>query len=148
MVKIDDSAGATHWFLNSVHSVSAFQVCAHIGAKSAAEVIHKLGSAWIVWAGAPLRIVADCGPEFTSQEFSDFCETVGAELHTTAVEAPWQNAPAERRGVYWKAKMHVVITEHAVAGAADMRLASNAVCEAHNRDVTNDGYSPFQWVLG
>ena len=46
-----------------------FQCCVLLGNKSSAEVIDKFGDAWLVWAGAPLRLVTDAGPEFTSQEF-------------------------------------------------------------------------------
>ena len=46
--------------------------------------------------GLPISIVSDNGPCFTSQEFKDFCEHIGARHITTAVYKPSTNGLAEK----------------------------------------------------
>ena len=116
--------------------------------KTSASVRGAMDAAWLNWAGPPVRLICDMGPEFASQEFVAWCEFHGIEPRHAAVEAPWQNSPAERGGGAFKAILRAVVSEHQLVGAAALRHAAAVVCWARNSHIDETGYSPSQWVLG
>ena len=88
-------------------------------------------------------MVCDAGPEFTSTEFSEWCEAHDSRLHTIPVEAPWQNGIAERGGGTFKMRLKAVCVDHAVADHSSLKGAISAATQAHNMDINESGYSPW-----
>lgn len=134
--------------MNSVDVASGFETCWLLDTKSSDSVVQGFDASWRVWAGAPVVLVTDAGPEFVSDTFARDCEGMGCLLRTTAVESPWQNGVEERHGGLLKAKLAAIVRQHLASGKADMKLAAAAATEAANRDIGASGYSAYQRILG
>ncbi len=134
--------------MNIVDAASGFQVVRLLAKKTSSAVIEAIEESWTSWGGASVTMVADVGPEFTSEEFAQWCESRSCWLHTIPVEAPWQNGMAERGGGTCKACLLAVCREHAVADEQTLRMAISTAVEGGNADINESGYSPNQRVLG
>lgn len=60
------------------------------------EVISKLSTIFARW-GIPNRMISDNGPQFTSQEFENFCESKGIDLRHSTPYWPRMNGEVERQ---------------------------------------------------
>ena len=125
-----------------------FQQAAVIKDKSSASVIDFIMSSWLPLLGAPRQIIADQGREFVSEEFQEWCSSHSVLLWHAAVQAPWQNGPAERSGGTLKALLAAIVTDKVVIGDRDMNHAVYEAVAAYNADPTEDGVSPQQCVTG
>ena len=148
LVQVFDVLDNGYWLLNVVDSMSSFQMLHMLTGKTSRLVIEGFQMAWLSWGGAPVVLVVDMGPEFTSEEFARWAEFHGSRLDHTPVEAPWQNGAAERAGQAAKVVLGKVVKEHGIATAAEMRTAITATLEGLNGDVGESGYSASQMVLG
>ena len=128
--------------------MSKFQQAAVIKDKSSASVIDFIMSSWLPLLGAPRQIIADQGREFVSEEFQEWCSSHSVLLWHAAVQAPWQNGPAERSGGTLKALLAAIVTDKVVIGDRDMNHAVYEAVAAYNADPTEDGVSPQQCVTG
>ena len=64
-----------------------------------------------------------------------------------AGEAHWQNGIVERRIGTFRELLNKLMLEDSFEGA-DNQTIVDSVCEAKNRNVTYNGTSPSQWLLG
>ena len=82
--------------LNIVDEATQYQTCVPLWKGfDVAKVRVAYRRYWKRWAGVPVRIVSDGGPEF-SDEFTAALQQDGT------VHAPWQNGLCERKGGAWK----------------------------------------------
>ena len=68
------------------------------------------------------------GPEYISEAFQNMCERRNIVLDHVAVEAPWMNGLAERRGGVLKTLMRSLIHAESCIGHGDMAEALAAAC--------------------
>ena len=148
LFKVEDAEESIFWLVNVVDKASRFQVVSVLPNKSSAAVIQALEEVLLPWAGAPVQWIGDMGPEFVSEEFTAWTEAHGSALWHCAVEAPWQNGPAERAGQSFKWRFKKTVKKHDVIGLADVKAAAAAANYSGNEWVNETGYSPSQWVLG
>ena len=134
--------------MNIVDAASSFQALVVLERKTCKEVVVQFENAWVNWAGAPVTIVADMGPEFVGEEFVKWAEFHGSRLYHTPVEAPWQNGAAERAGQTAKIVIAKIVKEHGLIGPEFLKMAVSAATAGLNDDVGESGFSPAQWVLG
>jgi hypothetical protein len=125
LIDVYDCVDTKHWALNIVDAASGFQVVVFLEKTDTESIIEAFERTWCIWAGSPALIIADMGPQFTSDEFSTWCEAVGSTLYHIVVEAPWQNGIAERNGGAFKAIARAVVKQH---GAQTCRHAD---CGSH-----------------
>ena len=86
LVQVFDVLDQGYWLLNVVDAMSGFQVLHVLSRKSSQAVVDGFETSWLSWGGAPVVLVVDMGPEFTSDEFSCWAEFHGARLYHTPVE--------------------------------------------------------------
>lgn len=148
LIQTQDACDGTLWALNIVDAASGFQVVVYITRRTSECVIEVYERCWASWAGHPVTVVVDVGPEFTSTEFCEHLEASGVMPHHIPVEAPWQNGIAERHGGAFKVTLAAVVAEHAPVGLADMQTAANVVTQSKNDEINETGFSASQWILG
>ena len=147
-----DASGQEWSWLNILCQGTTFQVTALLGETvanpSGAEVMEKLASHWLSWAGYPERGVAtDRAKYFIAEVADDFAEH-GCIFETAARAAPWQIGQVERHGGLWKAAFQRTVWAQQVQGREEVLWATAAVTQAKNSDSRRGGFSPAQWVLG
>ncbi|CAE7503333.1 RE2, partial [Symbiodinium sp. CCMP2456] len=145
---VEDALGEAFVVAHATDSVSKYQLAALIPDKSSAAVIDFLLRLWWPILGAPRQVVADQGREFVSEEFQNFCSAHSAHLWHCAVQAPWQNSPAERSGGVLKTLVAALVSEHVTIGSRDMANVVAEACAAYNADINEEGVSPLQCVTG
>ncbi|CAE7901543.1 unnamed protein product, partial [Symbiodinium necroappetens] len=145
---VEDALGEAFVVAHATDSVSKYQLAALIPDKSSAAVIDFLLRLWWPILGAPRQVVADQGREFVSEEFQNFCSAHSTHLWHCAVQAPWQNSPAERSGGVLKTLVAALVSEHVTIGNRDMANVVAEACAAYNADINEEGVSPLQCVTG
>ncbi|CAE7234040.1 pol [Symbiodinium sp. CCMP2456] len=145
---VEDALGEAFVVAHATDSVSKYQLAALIPDKSSAAVIDFLLRLWWPILGAPRQVVADQGREFVSEEFQNFCSAHSTHLWHCAVQAPWQNSPAERSGGVLKTLVAALVSEHVTIGSRDMANVVAEACAAYNADINEEGVSPLQCVTG
>ena len=145
---VEDSIGAPFVVAHATDAVSKYQLAARIPNKSSAAVIDFMMQYWWPILGAPRQIIADQGREFISAEFQTFCSAHSVHLWHCAVQAPWQNSPAERSGGILKTLVAAIVTDNVVLGDREISNAIGEACSAYNADVNEEGVTPLQSVTG
>lgn len=128
--------------------VSTYQVAQTMEAKSADEVVKFLQTSWIPILGAPRVVVADCGPECTSDKMQPCMDTHDIVLYHIPVESPWANGLAERAGGSLKVIVGKLAKDFRCQGRMEVQAALAAAVDAGDQDIGQSGYSPAQFVLG
>ena len=72
----------------------------------------------------------------------------GVLIRQAGVESPEQIGRVERHGGLFKAVLKRMITEHAVRGFDDIKIAIAEAVSTKNNLSRNGGFSPSQWVFG
>ena len=72
----------------------------------------------------------------------------GVLIRQAGVESPEQVGRVERHGGLFKAVLKRMITEHAVQGFDDIKIAIAEAVSTKNNLSRNGGFSPSQWVFG
>ena len=147
LLVVEDALGEAFVVAHATDAVSKYQLAAVIPDKSSASVIDFLTRLWWPLLGAPQQIVADQGREFISEEFQNFCSAHSVHLWHCAVQAPWQNSPAERSGGVLKTLVAALVAEHVTIGFRDMCNVVGEACSAYNADANEEGVSPRYKVL-
>lgn len=127
---------------------SNFHVACWSPEQSTEAFVGRLSQRWISWAGTPGELVADSGREFISAEFAQFCQEHGIKSTITSVEAPWQNAKAERHGGVLKTMLSKYDLEHPIMNGAQLEIALAFCTQAKNACSLKGGYAPEVLVLG
>ena len=148
LVAVKDLHDQTIWVMHGIDAASGFQVAQTMEAKSSDEVVKFFNVHWIPILGAPKIVVADCGPEFTSDKMQNCMAFHDILLHHIPVESPWANGLAERAGGSLKVILGRLVKDFSCQGRRDVQEALAAAVDACNQDVGNVGYSPAQFVLG
>ena len=89
-------------------------------------------------------IVAFPTVEFFARTFAQH----GVLIRQAGVESPEQIGRVERHGGLFKAVLKRMITEHAVRGFDDIKIAIAEAVSTKNNLSRNGGFSPSQWVFG
>ena len=148
LVQVEDAVGEKVWGLNLVDAATGFQLVVRCGKRSQ-DVTQAFDRTWGAFAGPPAVMVLDLGPEFSSEEFADWGEFLGTRLLHTPVEAPWQNAAAERGGQDFKAIFKKVTRDHGIAGKNDVDMAFMVIAGERNEAIHPEaGVSASQAVFG
>ena len=148
LVDVGPACGFTAWALHIVDAASRFHAVRLLDNKSSAAVIDALEDIWLSWAGPPVTMVVDVGPEFVSDEFADWQETHGIAPYVIPIEAPHQNGAVEIQGGILKMRLAKICAEHSVTDRAGLKSALSAARYAGNSEIDDSGFSPMQWVLG
>ena len=148
LVSMKDIHGETHWVIHAIDAVSGYQVARVMENKSADAAALFFEQMWIPILGSPKVIVADLGPEFTSDRFQRSLDFHDVLLHHVPVESPWMNGLAERAGGSLKVIVGALTKQFSCQGRHEMQSAVAAACDACNQDIGHTGYSPAQYVLG
>ena len=102
---------------------------------------------WVTWVGWSRFLVSDRGVHNRGC-FAKTLAQHGVVLRQAGVESPEQIGRVERHGGIWKGIMKRIVTEHAVSGIDDMRIAAAEACAAKNTMARTGGFAPSQWVFG
>ena len=102
---------------------------------------------WIKHYGVPSLIIVDRGKEFENHQFQETIGGLGAAIHYTDVESPWQNTRTEKAGGVLKEK--IMATIHQTTATIDeLPLVLAEVVSSRNRYMDRFGFSPMQRVFG
>ena len=89
------------------------------------------------WAGAPMSVTADGGPEF-SEDFLSALQQDGTLHEVTAAHAPWQSGLCERKGGAWKLAFQCAVLESFLESKGEAEEVMDQVTQAHNTTVRKD----------
>ena len=145
---LKDQQGTTHWIAHAIDAASRYSSGRVLRSKSAEDVIGFFTEVWFPALGIPRTLTCDMGPEYLSEAFQNMCERRNIVLDHVAVEAPWMNGLAERRGGVLKTIMRSLIHAESCNGHSEMAEALAAALESVNGDVDGSGFSASQMVLG
>jgi hypothetical protein len=148
LVAVKDGHQNTFWIMHGIDAASGYQSAMLMDRKTSEEVVRFFETIWIPALGAPRTVVADCGPEFTSDKMQFCMDLHDILLYHIPVETPWSNGMAERAGAALKVMINSLVKQFACTGFSDMRGALAHAVEACNQDIGEAGYSPAQFVLG
>ncbi|CAE7402794.1 dnaJ, partial [Symbiodinium sp. KB8] len=144
----EDATGRVFPVCHITDAVSKYQIAGVIPDRSTQAVINFVTRHWLPLLGPPARLIADQGREFISEAFQSWCSSRSILLWITAVQAPWQNSPAERSGGILKAILATMVSDQVVIGPDQMGEAVAEACAAYNGDANAEGVSPLQCVTG
>ena len=132
--------------LNIVDMATRYQVCVPLwtDAKNASIGYRRY---WKRWAGSPIKVWTDAGPEF-GEYFTAALEGDGSWHEVTASHSPWQNGVVERHGGAWKTAFHKALLGVMVESKMEVEELCDQVTQAHNTMTRKGGHSPSQHVLG
>ena len=134
--------------LNIVDMATRYQVCIPmwkgIDAKRTRVAFRRY---WKRWAGSPVKVWSDGGPEF-SEAFSNGLEADGVWHEVSAAHSPWQNGVVERQGGAWKDAYNKAVLGVNLESKMEAEELFDQLTLAHNTMTRRDGYSPCQHVLG
>ena len=148
LFSLKDQQDNTFWIAHAIDAASRYSSGRVLRSKSAEDVVGFFTEVWFPALGIPRTLTCDMGPEYISEAFQNMCERRNIVLDHVAVEAPWMNGLAERRGGVLKTLMRSLIHAESCIGHGDMAEALAAALEAVNGDVDGSGFSPSQMVLG
>ena len=135
-------------FLNIVDSATRYQVVVPLWKGANAENVRQCYRRyWKRWAGPPVRVWSDGGPEFQGI-FTNLLGSDGTIHEMTGSYSPWQNGMCERLGGVWKEAFRKAVLEAVPDGRAEIEELCDQVNAAHNSLTRKDGFSPSQHVLG
>ena len=151
VLEIKDVADEPYLCLNILDLGTTFQQVVLLrqghGSPSGRECLDSLVSLWVGWAGWPQTLSCDLGVH-NRGVFARTLAQHGVLTDQAGVESPEQTGGVERHGGLFKAMLKRMITEHAVQGFDDMKIAIAEVVSTKTNLSRNDGFSPSQWVLG
>ena len=140
--------GSRLYFLNIVDEGTSYQLCVPLWkGKQAKHVRNAYRKAWKRWAGAPIRVFTDGGPEFEA-EFEHGLGLDGSFGDKAAAYAPWQNGLTERKGGVWKMAFQKAALDAVPRSKQEVQELIDNVNVAVNTMTRKDGYSPCQHVFG
>ena len=84
---------------------------------------------------------------FHSEQFKEYCGLKTVYIKMAAGEAHWQNGIVERHIGTFRELLSKLLLEDMFEGA-DFQSVVDEVTEAKNRNGTDHGTSPSQWMLG
>ena len=111
---------------------------------TAGDVINSF-TKWLMVNPSPSWILSDAGPQFTSDEFQNFCVNSGMGLLTAPAEAHWMLGAEEGSIKILKASVGRLLKEE-----PELTVANAFALAAHgaNHTIGPSGFSAFQWVRG
>ena len=116
------------------------------GSPSSRECLDSFVSLWVGWAGWPQTLSCDRGVH-NRGFFARTLAQHGVLIRQAGVESPEQIGRVERHGGLFKAVLKRMITEHAVRGFDDIKIALAEAVSTKNNLSRNVGFSPSQWVF-
>jgi hypothetical protein len=144
---VKDSAGKKMMCLNILDLATCFSVFVPIIDKKPTTIASVFKWAWINWAGAPEKIVADRGSEFFG-EFKEMTTLLGSRCRIVPTEAQWQNGMVERHGAVLGDIVEATCMETNGSGFEELRDICLHAAMAKNRRPGRTGYSPRSLVFG
>ena len=132
--------------LSILDIASGYHVVKALKGRKSSDISEAFLEAWVSWAGAPLRLIAD-QERGLMKEFTDEMEKHGIKIEYVAGQAHWKNGPVERQNAWFRTIWQKTIDNMAITDdEAPWTLAQ--VCQAKNSLRRKHGYSPSQWVFG
>ena len=117
------------------------------GSPSSRECLDSFVSLWVGWADWPQTLSCDRGVH-NRGVFARALAPHEVLIRQAGVESPEQIGRVERHGGLFKAVLKRMVTDHAVQGFDDMKVAvAEAVSTKYDLS-RNGGCSPSQWVFG
>ena len=104
-------------------------------------------SLWVGWAGWPQTLSCDRGVH-NRGVFARTLAQHGVLIRQAGVESQEQIGRVERHDGLFKAVLKRMITEHAVRGFDDIKIAIAEAVSTKNNLSRNGVFSPSQWVFG
>ena len=142
-----EAFGQQNILLNMVCWGTNFQQASLCRNKSAEEIVNVFANEWIKHYGVPTLLILDKGREFDNFHFQQTIGGMGAGLHYTDAESPWQNTRTEKAGGILKQKIMSTIHE-TVASFEELPLVISETVSSRNRYMDRHGFSPMQRVFG
>ena len=151
VLEVKDVADEPYLCLNILDLGTTFQQVVLLrqghGSPSSRECLDSFVSLWVGWAGWPQTLSCDRGVH-NRGVFARTLAQHGVLIRQAGVESPEQIGRVERHGGLFKAMLKRMITEHAVQGFDDMKVAVAEAVSTKNNLSRNGGFSPSQWVFG
>ena len=151
VLEVKDVADEPYLCLNILDLGTTFQQVVLLrqghGSPSSRECLDSFVSLWVGWAGWPQTLSCDRGVH-NRGVFARTLAQHGVLIRQAGVESPEQIGRVERHGGLFKAVLKRMITEHAVRGFDDIKIAIAEAVSTKNNLSRNGGFSPSQWVFG
>ena len=144
VVATDLKSWGTQYFLVMVDVATRYCSAAVINNKLAQTILKHLFLNWIVYFGAPRKILSDNGGEFSNEQMREFGETFNVKIMTTAAECPFSNGICERQNAVIADSVRKITADTGcgVETALAWSIASRNSLSNHS------GFSPNQLVFG
>ena len=151
VLEIKDVADEPYLCLNILDLGTTFQQVVLLrqgqGSPSSRECLDSFVSLWVGWAGWPQTLSCDRGVH-NRGVFTRTLAQHGVMIRQAGVESPEQIGRVERHRGLFKAVLKRMITEHAVQGFDDIKIAIAEDVSTKNNLSRNVGFSPAHWVFG
>lgn len=148
--EIKDALGHRHSILSMVDIATKYHVAVRVaggGTPSSKACAEALNMGWLVWAGPPTYIVADQGVH-NKGRLRSLLLSQGVQLRPTGIYSPWQLGVGERQGGLLKEVLIKAIHDRQLHGADVVALLCSESTRVKNSLMNQEGYSPYQWVIG
>ena len=126
LFSLKDQQDNTFWIAHAIDAASRYSSGRVLRSNSAEDVVGFFTEVWFPALGIPRTLTCDMGPEYISEAFQNMCERRNIVLDHVAVEAPWMNGLAERRGGVLKTLMRSLIHAESCIGHGDMAESSGS----------------------
>ena len=151
VLEVKDIADEPYLCLNILDLGTSFQQVVLLrqghGSPSSRECFDSFVSLWVGWAGWPQTLSCDRGVH-NCGVFARTLAQHGVLIRQAGVESPERIGRVERRGRLFGTVLGRVVTEHAVQGFDDIKIAIAEAVSTKNNLSRNGGFSPSQWVFG
>ena len=115
---------------------------------TATELLQVYHERWTSVFGMPVKVHTDPAGAHISHEAMTALGADASEAKTTAGEAHWQNAAAERAGQEFENRLQKVLSARPPSSEAEYLLVFYEVLRSRNMMVHQHGYSAYQHLLG
>ena len=119
-------------------------MCEPLIDKSTAAIIQAVWASWLRIFGKPKEILTDNAKEFTSQEFTEFCNLMRSRHVLTSVYHPQSNGKNERSHIILKEYIRCYQTAEKPWDLLLPQAMLNYNCTINR----STGYTPFELQLG
>lgn len=141
---LDETSRKNKYILVIQDYLTRYVMCEPLIDKSTAAIIQAFWASWLRIFGRPKEILTDNAKEFTSLEFSEFCDLMKSKHVLTSVYHPQSNGKNERSHIILKEYLRCYQTTENPWDLILPKAMLNYNCTINR----STGYTPFELQLG
>ena len=143
-IAMDLKSWGKQYFLVIVDLATRYCTARIIEDKRSTTILRGLCLSWIVFFGAPGKILTDNGREFNNEDMRALGEAFNIKIMATSAESPWSNGVCERLN----AVIGDIVRKIMADGGCGSEVALAWAVSARNALSNFTGFSPNQLVFG